>query len=75
MIPEQFAYWLQGFFELQETEGKAPEVTPEQAKMIREHLKTVFCKVTPGPAVSGIDFDAPSVFLGPGMTVRGDLYC
>jgi hypothetical protein len=44
MTAEQFCYWLQGFFELQ---GDAPQVTPEQAKMIGEHLATVFHKVTP----------------------------
>lgn len=49
MTPEQLAYWLQGFFELQEAAGKAPEVTPEQAKMIRDHVQSVFHKVTPMP--------------------------
>ena len=43
MTPEQFAYWLQGFAEMN------PEwsPTPEQWKMIKEHLQTVFKKVTP----------------------------
>lgn len=43
-----FAYWLQGFVEL--TGGQQP--TPEQWKMIQEHLQTVFKKVTP-PLESG----------------------
>jgi hypothetical protein len=43
MTPEQFAYWLQGFVEL----GKGEAPTPEQWKSIREHLDTVFMKVTP----------------------------
>ncbi|WP_250538792.1 MULTISPECIES: hypothetical protein [unclassified Caballeronia] len=43
MTPEQFSYWLQGFVEL--GNGAAP--TPEQWKSIREHLDTVFKKVTP----------------------------
>jgi hypothetical protein len=43
MTPEQFAYWLQGFVEL----GKGAAPTPEQWKSIREHLETVFKKVTP----------------------------
>ena len=38
----QFAYWLQGFAELND---KAP--TAEQWKSIREHLQLVFTKVTP----------------------------
>lgn len=42
MSPEQFAYWLQGFAELQE---QPP--TAEQWKAIREHLQTVFVKLTP----------------------------
>ena len=43
MTPEQFAYWLHGFMEL--GNGAAP--TAEQWKSIREHLGTVFKKVTP----------------------------
>lgn len=42
MDAQQFAYWLQGFAELNE----APP-TPEQWQSIREHLGTVFVKVTP----------------------------
>lgn len=43
MTPEQFCYWLQGRAELQ------PDTAPTEAewKMIREHLQTVFVKVTP----------------------------
>lgn len=44
MTAEQFAYWLQGFFEMS---GPDVALTPAQAKMIREHLATVFQKVTP----------------------------
>lgn len=44
MTPEQFCYWLQGFAELS---GEQP--TPEQWKAIREHLQTVYHKVTPPP--------------------------
>lgn len=43
MTPEQFAYWLQGFAEL--NNGTPPSA--EQWKSIREHLATVFKKVTP----------------------------
>ncbi len=42
MTPEQFCYWLQGYAELNQD---AP--TPEQWKAIKEHLQTVFKKVTP----------------------------
>jgi hypothetical protein len=42
MTEQQFAYWLQGFAELN---PQAP--TQEQWQSIREHLATVFKKVTP----------------------------
>lgn len=42
MDPLQFAYWLQGFAELNE---QPP--TAEQWQSIREHLGLVFNKVTP----------------------------
>jgi hypothetical protein len=42
MTPEQFCYWLNGFTEL----NKANPTT-EQWNSIREHLSTVFKKVTP----------------------------
>ncbi len=42
MTPEQFAYWLQGFCEL----NQQPP-TPEQWESIKSHLKTVFNKITP----------------------------
>ena len=41
MNPEQFTYWLQGFFELSEA-----DLTPRE-QIIKDHLKTVFHKVTP----------------------------
>lgn len=42
MNAEQFVYWLNGYAELTE---EAP--TQEQWKSIKEHLQTVFVKVTP----------------------------
>lgn len=44
MTAEQFAYWLQGFSELNPA-LEAPST--EQWKAIQDHLKTVFVKVTP----------------------------
>jgi hypothetical protein len=46
MTPEQFAYWLHGFCEL--NGNTAP--TPAQWKAISAHLDTVFKKVTPSVA-------------------------
>lgn len=43
MTPEQFAYWMQGFVEL--NGGVQPTVA--QWASIVSHLKTVFHKVTP----------------------------
>jgi hypothetical protein len=42
MTAEQFAYWLQGFSEVN---GAPP--TADQWKVIQDHLKLVFQKVTP----------------------------
>jgi len=42
MNAEQFAYWLQGYAELSECPP-----TAEQWQSIRDHLATVFKKVTP----------------------------
>lgn len=42
MTPENFCYWLQGFVELQKEQP-----TPEQWDAIKDHLSTVFNKVTP----------------------------
>lgn len=42
MTAEQFAYWLQGYAEL-----NAEPPSAEQWKAIREHLALVFMKVTP----------------------------
>lgn len=51
MEAQQFCYWMQGFAELS---GDALP-TPEQWKSIREHLATVFVKVTPEVRVSHAD--------------------
>lgn len=42
MTPVNFAYWLQGFFEISEVQNKEITLTPEQVKMIRAHLNLVF---------------------------------
>lgn len=43
MTPENFVYWLQGFFEISGTKN----ITAEQAKVIKDHLDLVFEKKTP----------------------------
>lgn len=42
MTAQQFAYWLQGFVELQETTVPSKQ----QWNMIKEHLQLVFTKKT-----------------------------
>jgi len=44
MTEQQFCYWLQGFVEMTQ-ENNVP--TTQQWAMIRDHLATVFNKVTP----------------------------
>jgi len=44
MSPEQFCYWLQGFVELS-PDLKVP--SEKQWQAIKEHISTVFLKVTP----------------------------
>lgn len=42
MTPEQFAYWLHGFFEI----AGSNQLSPKQVMMVKEHLDLVFKKVT-----------------------------
>jgi hypothetical protein len=39
MTARDFAYWLQGYFEIH---GKAESLTPQQVEMIKRHLALVF---------------------------------
>jgi hypothetical protein len=43
MSPEQFTYWLRGFFEISDTNN----LSEKQVQIIRDHLNLVFNKVTP----------------------------
>ncbi len=48
MSPENFAYWLNGYFEVLEAGGDAAdELTPEQVACIKDHLALVLTKRTP----------------------------
>lgn len=49
MTPEQFAYWLQGYAEIS---GKQP--TESEWQVIKDHLQTVFNKVTPDRLVGPV---------------------
>ena len=63
MTAEQFAYWLQGRMEL------LPNQLPSEAewKMIREHLNTVFYKVTPS-----LTFPSKPFMPTPYVSTTGD---
>jgi hypothetical protein len=43
MTPENFTYWLQGFFEVSDTK----KLDEKQVQIIKDHLNLVFNKVTP----------------------------
>lgn len=49
MTPENFCYWLQGFFEINRKNTLTPfiNITPLQSQEIENHLNLVFHKVTP----------------------------
>lgn len=57
MTPESFAYWLQGFAELNPS---MEQPSPEQWKSITEHLKTVFVKVTPEVQMQPVKIEWPA---------------
>lgn len=59
MSEQQFCYWLQGFCELNNQQP-----TIEQWQAIREHLATVFVKVTPPVYLP----DVPSSFYTTALT-------
>jgi hypothetical protein len=46
MTPENFAYWLNGFFELSGVET----LNEQQVAIVKEHLSLVFTKVTKSPS-------------------------
>jgi len=46
MSPQDFAYWLQGAFEVS-PEMLEKGMTPEQVQTIQDHLNLVITKVTP----------------------------
>ncbi len=62
MTSEQFAYWLQGFAEM-----NAEPPTADQWQAIKDHLALVFNKVTP-PYSPGIVKSGPNQWM---QTVPG----
>lgn len=74
MNPQEFCYWLQGYFELHDEE-EPMSLTPSQVSVIKDHLKLVFHKVTPTyekaaeqpPPLGLADQDKRRLFEQPGL--------
>lgn len=66
MKSRDFAFWLQGFFELTEPDTYPKGLTPYQVRMIKEHLGLVFQH---DPDIAAKPHPAPS----PGGSVAGGL--
>ena len=62
MTPENFTYWLQGFFELSETS----KLSAKQVQVIKDHLALVMKKETPSRTSTSnrilLDYDTPEEF-------------
>lgn len=69
---QDFAYWLQGFVELQDSDS----ISDKQWLMIKDHLKLVFNKKTPdryeskvgGPDSAPFDYDRIYDLIGKEVT-------
>lgn len=74
MTPEQFAYWLQGFAEL--NPNTPPDAT--QWKQIQDHLKLVFTKVTPNypTTINPVGPYNPGTWISPTVPgIRPEVIC
>lgn len=47
MTPEQFCYWLQGYFEINRANPQKTKLNEQQIEIINDHLNLVFNKQTP----------------------------
>ena len=56
MTPENFVYWLQGYFEM----TGATTLTEQQVEMIKEHLAMVLIKETSSVISTGIKIEGIS---------------
>lgn len=54
MTPENFCYWLKGYFELKDPSNKS--IDAEQVKVIQDHLELVFKKETPDRTCQLLDY-------------------
>lgn len=72
MSPENFCYWLQGYFEIEGNQPRHPEhqdtLNSSQIKMIKEHLQQVFLYKQTSVKVDKFDFGSLDLSK-PGSTV------
>ena len=48
MTPENFCYWLQGYFEILDAKGSIHDyLSEDQLKTVKDHLKLALSKQTP----------------------------
>lgn len=67
MTSRDFAFWLQGFFEVSE----ATELTADQVMRVRKHLNLVFKhEIDPSMGDAAHQADLNKVHGGPGVTVH-----
>lgn len=70
MTPEQFTYWLKGFFEISEVDT----LSAKQVTIIDDHLQLVFDKQTPNRRVTTDDL--PEILANQfTCTDKPDLIC
>jgi hypothetical protein len=68
MSPENFVYWLNGFFEISGSKA----LTEEQVQVLKDHLKLVLTKKTPNititqsPLIDVIPCTSPNIDLSKG---------
>lgn len=73
MTPENFCYWLKGWFELNQTIDHRKGATPETMEMIKNHLDLVFNKVDPRYRKKESDpMEGRVIEWRPELTVEGE---
>lgn len=73
MTPENFTYWLQGYFEISPSNC----LMPEQVEIIKDHLDLVFNKVTLDRSIPTLKAAAtyPSFLDNIGIGSESTRYC
>lgn len=59
MTPENFVYWLQGYFEISAHNGAINSLNDQQVEEIKNHLKLVLQKVTTDPLKEATQLTLP----------------